>query len=139
MRNSTWLIVYLLFKVWYFILGNRLWTTAYCLRNLDVFQIRKMKSLIDDLNKAFENRIRLGIMSVLMVHDWVDFNTLKETLWLTDGNLASHLSALEKIEYLQIRKQFIGKKPNTSYSVTVAGRKAFSDHLDALENLIRKR
>jgi DNA-binding HxlR family transcriptional regulator len=98
-----------------------------------------MKSLIDDLNKAFENRIRLGIMSVLMVHDWVDFNTLKETLSLTDGNLASHLSALEKIEYLQIRKQFIGKKPNTSYSVTVAGRKAFSDHLDALENLIRKR
>jgi DNA-binding HxlR family transcriptional regulator len=98
-----------------------------------------MKSLIDNLNKAFENRIRLGIMSVLMVNDWVDFNSLKETLSLTDGNLASHLSALEKIEYVQIRKQFIGKKPNTSYSVTVAGRKAFSDHLDALENLIGKR
>ena len=98
-----------------------------------------MKSLIDNLNKAFENRIRLGIMSVLMVNDWVDFNSLKETLSLTDGNLASHLSALEKIEYVQIRKQFIGKKPNTSYSVTVAGRKAFSDHLDALENLIGNR
>lgn len=98
-----------------------------------------MKNLLDDLNKAFESRIRLGIMSVLMVNDWVDFNTLKETLAVTDGNLASHLSALEKIEYIQVRKQFKGRKPNTSFAVTMAGRKAFNEHLDALENLIRNR
>lgn len=98
-----------------------------------------MKILIDDLNKAFESRIRLGIMSVLMVNDWVDFNSLKETLAITDGNLASHLSGLEKIEYIQIRKQFIGKRPNTSYAVTMAGRKAFNEHLNALENLIKNR
>lgn len=91
------------------------------------------------LNKAFESRIRLGVMSVLLVNDWVEFATLKETLHLTDGNLASHITALEKLNYLQVRKQFIGKKPNTSYAVTQAGRKAFNDHLNALEQLIKAR
>ncbi len=91
------------------------------------------------LNKAFESRIRLGVMSVLLVNDWVEFATLKETLHLTDGNLASHITALEKLNYLQVRKQFIGKKPNTSYAVTQAGRKAFNEHLNALEQLIKAR
>jgi DNA-binding HxlR family transcriptional regulator len=98
-----------------------------------------MKSVIDDLNKAFENRIRLGIMSILVINDRVDFNTLKENLSLTDGNLASHLSILEKLEYIRVRKQFIGKKPNTSYSVTDAGRIAFDNHLDALEKILNQR
>lgn len=98
-----------------------------------------MKNFIEDLNKAFESRIRLGIMSVLMVNDWVDFGTLKEMLQVTDGNLASHITALEKMEYLKVQKQFVGKKPNTSYAVTKAGKKAFSNHLDALENLLKKR
>jgi DNA-binding MarR family transcriptional regulator len=97
-----------------------------------------VKNYIADLNKAFESRVRLGIMSILLVNDMVDFGTLKEQLQLTDGNMASHLSALEKAAYISISKQFIGKKPNTTYAVTVAGRKAFSDHLDALEKLIQK-
>lgn len=98
-----------------------------------------MKNLISDINKAFESRIRLGIMSVLMVNESVDFNTLKETLDLTDGNLASHISALEKNEFIEIHKQFVGKKPLTSYSATKKGKKAFLEHLDALEKLIRKK
>ncbi|MFN8355542.1 MAG: transcriptional regulator [Spirosomataceae bacterium] len=98
-----------------------------------------MKSIIQHLNKAFDNRVRLGIMSLLMIHDWVDFGELKEALELTDGNLASHLLALEKAEYLQIRKGFIGRKPNTSYAATQAGRAAFQAHLDALESLIKNR
>jgi DNA-binding MarR family transcriptional regulator len=97
------------------------------------------KNLIGQLNKSFENRIRLGIMSVLMVNDWTDFNTLKEQLEVTDGNLASHIGALEKEGYLSVRKQFLGKKPNTSFAVTKAGRKAFNDHLDALEELLKRR
>jgi predicted ArsR family transcriptional regulator len=97
-----------------------------------------MKTLIENLNKAFENRIRLGIMSVLMVNDWADFNALKETLGLTDGNLASHLTALEKAGYVAVRKGFIGRKPNTSFQATDAGRRAFQEHLDTLENLIRQ-
>jgi DNA-binding MarR family transcriptional regulator len=97
-----------------------------------------VKNYIADLNKAFESRVRLGIMSILLVNDIVDFGTLKDQLQLTDGNMASHLSALEKAAYISISKQFIGKKPNTTYAVTADGRKAFSDHLDALEKLIQK-
>ncbi len=98
-----------------------------------------MKNYIQHLNKAFENRIRLGIMSVLMVNDWVEFSTLKEMLDITDGNLASHISALEKIEYVAVKKQFVGKKPNTTYAVTKSGKKAFNEHLDALEQLLKNR
>ncbi|MDF2447887.1 MAG: transcriptional regulator [Bacteroidota bacterium] len=98
-----------------------------------------MKSYIHNLNKAFENRIRLGIMSVLMVHDSVDFSTMKETLDLTDGNLASHIMALEKEGYIHVKKEFVGKKPLTTYSVTKIGMKAFNDHLDALEKLLKTR
>ena len=98
-----------------------------------------MKLDIQQLNKAFDSRIRLGIMSILMVNDWVDFCSLKETLEITDGNLASHMSALEKHEYVEIRKQFIGKKPNTTYAATKTGKKAFRDHLDALEKILKNR
>jgi DNA-binding MarR family transcriptional regulator len=93
--------------------------------------------VIGELNKAFESRVRLGIMSILLVNESVDFNTLKELLQVTDGNIASHITALEKFNYIEIRKQFIGKKPNTSYAVTKSGKKAFADHLDALEKLIK--
>jgi DNA-binding MarR family transcriptional regulator len=98
-----------------------------------------LKNYIQNLNKAFENRIRLGIMSILMVNDRVEFSTLKEMLDITDGNLASHISALEKAEYVEVKKQFIGKKPNTTYTVTKAGKKAFNEHLDALEKLLKGR
>jgi DNA-binding MarR family transcriptional regulator len=97
-----------------------------------------LKNFISHLNKAFENRLRLGIMSILITNDWVEFNTLKELLEATDGNLASHITALEKIGYLEVRKAFIGKKPNTSFRITKEGKKAFKDHIDALEQLIKK-
>lgn len=96
-----------------------------------------MINYIGDLNKAFESRVRLGIMSVLMVNDEVDFGTLKEQLQITDGNLASHINALEKLKYVKVHKQFVGKKPNTTYEATSIGKKAFSSHIDALERLIR--
>lgn len=96
-----------------------------------------MKSIITGLNKNFDNRIRLGIMSILVVNDWVDFNSLKEMLELTDGNLASHISTLEKHEYIETKKQFVGRKPKTSYRVTNMGRREFQKHIDALENLIK--
>jgi DNA-binding HxlR family transcriptional regulator len=98
-----------------------------------------LKNYIHKLNKAFENRIRLGIMSILMVNDSMDFNTMKETLELTDGNLASHITALEKEGFVHVKKEFVGKKTLTTYSVTKMGMKAFNDHLDALEELLRNR
>ncbi|MBK6861690.1 MAG: transcriptional regulator [Saprospiraceae bacterium] len=97
-----------------------------------------MKELIYGLNREFESRIRLGIMSILMVNDKVEFKSLKELLELTDGNLASHLSALEKAGYLKVKKQFIDRKPNTSYSTTSEGKKAFNAHLKLLEKFLKK-
>ena len=97
-----------------------------------------MKLLINGFHKAFESRIRLGIMSALAVNDKFDFNALKEFLDVTDGNLASHIKALEKEEFIGVEKSFVGKKPNTKYFMTKKGKKAFEDHLKALENLIKK-
>ena len=96
-----------------------------------------MKNPIENLNKVFDSRIRLGIMSALMVNTSVNFNQLKELIQVTDGNLASHIKALEDSGYIKIQKGFIGKKTNTEYSVTKAGEKAFRVHLDALEKMIK--
>lgn len=73
-----------------------------------------------------------------MVNDHADFNTLKELLGVTDGNLASHIKALEKVDYIRVKKEFIDRKPNTRYSVTKLGKKEFRKHIDALEKLINK-
>jgi DNA-binding MarR family transcriptional regulator len=94
-------------------------------------------SSIDNLNKAFESRVRLGIMSMLMVNDWMEYNEIKEKLNLTDGNLASHITGLEKLNFIEVRKRFVGKKTNTSYKATRAGKKAFQEHINALEKLLR--
>ncbi len=96
-----------------------------------------MKNPIENLNKIFDSRIRLGIMSALMVNAEVNFNELKELIDVTDGNLASHLKTLEENGFIKIQKGFIGRKTNTLYSVTKAGEKAFKQHLDALEKMIK--
>lgn len=76
-------------------------------------------------------------MSLLMVREAIDFNELKDTLELTDGNLASHLKALEQKNYITVTKQFVGRKTMTTYTATQAGRSAFEEHLNALEAIIR--
>jgi DNA-binding MarR family transcriptional regulator len=95
-----------------------------------------MRVSISGLNKLFENRVRLGIMSALMINESLDFNNLKETLGVTDGNLASHLKSLEQNNLIRVSKKFIGKKPNTSFSVTESGAQLFREHLKALEDII---
>ena len=97
-----------------------------------------MRNTLDNFDKAFENRIRLQIMSVLVVNESYDFNSLKGLLQVSDGNLASHLKALEKEEYINVHKSFIGRKPNTQYIASETGRQAFKKHLEALENLIKQ-
>ncbi len=96
-----------------------------------------MKHIISNINKAFDHRIRLGIMSVLMVNDSVDFKTLKDLLGVTDGNLASHAKALEKVEFISVEKKFIGRKPNTTYAATELGKNEFKKHIEALEKIIK--
>ncbi|RBQ02963.1 winged helix-turn-helix domain-containing protein [Pedobacter miscanthi] len=97
-----------------------------------------MKNPIADLNKIFDSRIRLGVMSMLVVNDEISFNDLKQMLELTDGNLASHLNTLEQAEFIKVHKGFIGRKTSTTYSITALGKQAFKAHLDALEKMIRK-
>lgn len=89
-------------------------------------------------DKAFENVVRLRVMSILMVNEDYDFNSFKELLEVTDGNLASHLKNLEKQEYITVNKSFVGRKPFTTYSATSQGKKAFEEHLEFLENLIKE-
>ncbi|MES2006040.1 MAG: transcriptional regulator [Bacteroidota bacterium] len=96
-----------------------------------------MKNPIENLNKIFDSRIRLGIMSAVLVNEAVNFNDLKDLIEVTDGNLASHLKTLEDNLYIKVKKGFVGRKTNTTYSVTRAGEKAFKSHLEALEQMIR--
>lgn len=94
--------------------------------------------LIDGINKIFDHRVRLGIMSILLVNTHADFTTLKEMLDVTDGNLASHLKALEQAGFIQVEKRFINRRPNTRYEASASGTAAFRKHLDALENILGK-
>jgi len=96
-----------------------------------------VKGILKDLNKAFENKLRLGIMSALVVNEYLDFNALKELLEATDGNLASHLKSLEKSGYLTYEKEFVNRKPNTKYSITKQGKEAFVKHIKAIEQLLK--
>ncbi|MFC2123852.1 winged helix-turn-helix domain-containing protein [Bacteroidota bacterium] len=95
-----------------------------------------MKEILKDLNKAFENKVRLGIMSALVVNEYLNFNSLKDLLDVTDGNLASHLKSLEKSGYITFKKEFLERKPNTRYSATSEGRNAFVKHIKAIEQLL---
>ncbi|MCB0655745.1 MAG: transcriptional regulator [Saprospiraceae bacterium] len=95
-----------------------------------------MKEILKDLDKAFENKIRLALMSALIVNDYLDFNTLKELLDVTDGNLASHLRYLENQKYITFTKTFLDRKPNTRYQATRQGREAFERHIRAIEKLL---
>ena len=96
-----------------------------------------MNNPIENLNKVFDSRIRLGIMSTLMVNDAINFNALKQLIEVTDGNLASHIKSLEDAGYIKVNKGFIGRKTNTTYTATKAGEKAFQQHLSALEKMIK--
>lgn len=93
-------------------------------------------SIIEGLNNDFGGKFRIGTMAILVVNDWVDFKTLKKLLEASDGNLASHLVALEKKEYIEVKKEFVGRKPRTSYRATALGKREFQAHLNALEKLL---
>jgi predicted transcriptional regulator len=99
--------------------------------------LMRMSNPIENLNKTFDSRVRLGIMSTLMVNDQINFNDLKQLIGVTDGNLASHIKALEEIGYMKVNKGFIGRKTNTTYVITKLGEKSFQQHLGALEKMIK--
>ncbi|HJY22135.1 MAG TPA: transcriptional regulator [Hanamia sp.] len=96
-----------------------------------------MKNPISGLNKIFDNRIRLGVMSVLIVNEEISFNDLKAMLEVTDGNLATHLVSLEENGFIKVHKGFIGRKTNTTYSITKLGDREFKNHVKVLEGMIK--
>lgn len=101
-----------------------------------------MSNFIQQLNKVFDSRVRLGIMSLLMVKEWVPYKEIKQTLStetepLTDGNLASHLKRLRADDLIEDRKRFVGRKPQTDYRATPVGRKSFQSHLKGLEAMMK--
>ncbi len=97
-----------------------------------------MKNPFDNLDKVLEHRVRLQIMSVLVTNDGYEFSSLKEILGVTDGNLASHIKALEREKYISVSKSFVDRKPNTKYKISERGRNAFKKHLDALEAVVKQ-
>ncbi|MFN2456915.1 MAG: winged helix-turn-helix domain-containing protein [Chitinophagaceae bacterium] len=96
-----------------------------------------MKNPINGLNKIFDNRIRLGVMSILIMNEEISFNDLKQLLEVTDGNLATHLITLEEAGLIKVHKGFVGRKTNTTYSITRAGEKVFNEHIGALGKMIK--
>jgi DNA-binding HxlR family transcriptional regulator len=97
-----------------------------------------VKNPFENLDKVLEHGTRLQIMSMLLMHDAVDFNTFKEELNLSDGSLASHMKALEREEYIAVAKSFVERKPKTKYKITPQGRLAFKKHIDALEAVVKQ-
>ena len=95
-----------------------------------------MIDILDNLDRAFENRIRLVIMSSLVARPSLNFRDLKALIGATDGNLATHLKSLERVGYIGVRKSFVKRKPNTQYSATKLGLRAFRKHVSALEKII---
>ena len=96
-----------------------------------------MKNPFENFDRVLEHRVRLQIMGVLVANDSYDFSALKELLQATDGNLATHIKALEREKYITVLKTFIDRKPNTRYRVSERGRAAFRKHLDAMEEIIK--
>jgi DNA-binding MarR family transcriptional regulator len=96
-----------------------------------------VKNPFENLDKVLEHRVRLQIMSVLVTNESYDFNSLKDLLGVTDGNLASHMKALEKEKYVLVNKTFVDRKPNTRYKASEKGKNAFRKHIDAMEAVIK--
>ena len=92
---------------------------------------------VESLDEMIHQKVRLGIMSALMARGEADFRFLKETLAVTDGNLSIHLSKLEDAGYVVSAKEFVRKKPHTTYTPTEAGRAAFHSYLAALERIVQ--
>lgn len=89
------------------------------------------------LDRVIHEKSRLLIMTVLAASESLAFKELKEGLQMTDGNLCVHLRALEESGYVSARKSFVNRKPRTDYSLTDAGRQAFREHLETLEEIVR--
>lgn len=91
------------------------------------------------MNELIHQPTRLKIMATLNAlrgGTKLEFIELRKLLEVTDGNLGTHLTTLEKAGYVEIEKSFVGKKPRTRISLTRAGRRAFDTHVQYLQDII---
>ena len=89
------------------------------------------------LDQLIHERVRLGIVSALVSTKKLSFGELKEILNLTDGNLSIHARKLEDAGYVECRKFFEGRRPQSEYTLTSTGRKAFEKYVNHMEALIQ--
>ena len=97
-----------------------------------------LKRLVEELDPLLHERGRLAIVSALAAAPRLTFTELRDALDMTDGNLSVHLQKLEGKGYVAIDKQFVGRRPQTSCTLTRAGRQAFNRYLDHLEAIVRQ-
>jgi len=90
------------------------------------------------IDETIHQRTRLAIMSTLAPVESLDFNDLKAALDLSDGNLSTHLSALERAGYVTIAKGFRGRKPRTTVTMSAKGRQALKAYVDLLQSILDK-
>jgi DNA-binding MarR family transcriptional regulator len=90
-----------------------------------------------DFDPVLLSRARLAIMSALVTLREAEFMDLKDTLGLTQGNLSIHGGKLEQAGYIRVRKEFVDRKPRTTFCITAEGRRALVDHVKRLQNVIK--
>jgi len=90
------------------------------------------------LDRVIHEKGRLAIMSLLAASPQLSFTEIKEALGMTDGNLTAHARTLHEAGYVSVTKAFRDKRPLTTYSLTKEGRKAFSDYIDLLEEILKQ-
>ena len=91
-----------------------------------------------DLNKLVHQPTRLQIFAYLYRHGETSFSELAEELDQTQGNLSSHLQQMEEAGAVDVKKEFVERKPRTSYELTDEGEKLFEEHVERLEMLLEQ-
>ncbi|HEY1788735.1 MAG TPA: transcriptional regulator [Verrucomicrobiae bacterium] len=90
------------------------------------------------LNRVIHEKGRLAIMSMLAASTELSFTEMRDALGMTDGNLTTHIRALQQEGYVSIAKSYQNRRPLTTCSLTLAGRKAFAEYIDLLEKIVRQ-
>lgn len=90
------------------------------------------------LDRVIHEKGRLGIMSMLAASPELSFTELRDALAMTDGNLTTHIKALQQEGYIAVAKSFQNNRPLTTCSLTAAGRKAFAEYINLLEKIVRQ-
>jgi DNA-binding MarR family transcriptional regulator len=95
-------------------------------------------SAFQKLDPVIHEKARLRIMAALAPADSLTFKELRDLLEMTDGNLSVHMRTLEENRYVRVKKDFVDRRPRTTYALSAEGRRAFATYIEALEEIIRQ-